>query len=128
VIILALGAAAYVFRGDVVDLFSPPPAPDANAINSAVDSAFAVIDPQDHSASVVEVGGREVPRDRIVLHAASSALRANLEITRAVERAGGTILYGVESTDQKRRWQTVTLGVSAGDSLIREIMLVSRVR
>jgi hypothetical protein len=63
-----------------------------------------------------------------VLDRGGSVLRANLVITRAVERAGGDILYGVESTDRKRRWQTVTLGVSAGDSLIREITLVSRLR
>ena len=127
-IIAALGLAVYIFRADIADFFSPPPPPDAGAINRAVDSAFVRIDPTDLSASATEAEDREIPRDRLVLPGTASALRANLEITRAVERAGGTILYGVESIDPKRRWQTVTLGVSAEDSLIREIMLVSRVR
>jgi len=69
-----------------------------------------------------------LPRDRVVLPGGASVLRANLTLTRAVERAGGTVLYGIESIDSKRRWQTVTLGISAGDSLIREVMLVGRVR
>ena len=127
-IIAALGLGGYVFSSDIIDFFSPPPPPDPHAINRAIDSAFARIDPEDLSTSTMEVEDCELPRDRLVLPGTASALRANLEITRAVERAGGTILYGIESTDRKRRWQTVTLGVSAGDSLIREIMLVSRVR
>lgn len=128
VVVAGLAIAAYVFGGDIMDFLIPPPPPDVNAINQAVDSAFVRIDPQDLSASIVELEDCSITRDRLVLRRGASALRANLEITRAVEKAGGMILYGVESTDQKRRWQTVTLGVSAGDSLIREIMLVSRVR
>ena len=99
-----------------------------SAINRAVDSAFVVIDPQEVSAATTDIEDREIPTDRVVLPKGASVLRANLTLTRAVERAGGTVLYGVESTDRKRRWQTVTLGISAGDSLIREVMLVSRVR
>jgi hypothetical protein len=30
--------------------------------------------------------------------------------------------------DEKRRWQTVTLGISDGDSLIREVRLEKRLR
>jgi hypothetical protein len=80
------------------------------------------------SGATADAENSEIPRDRVVLPRGASVLRANLAITRAVEKAGGTVLYGVESTDSKRRWQTVTLGISAGDSLIREVMLVSRVR
>jgi hypothetical protein len=127
-VIGVLVIAGYVFRREIVDFLSPPPPPDVTAIHGAVDSAFAGITTQEMSASVVELDGCEVPRDRLVLPSGASAFRANLAITRAVERAGGSILYGVESTDRKKRWLTVTLGVSAGDSLIREVMLVSRVR
>ncbi len=128
IVLIALGTAGYVFRTDIVDFFSPPPAPDVAAINRAVDSAFVAIDPQEVSAATADMEDCEIPRDRVVLSRGASVLRANLTLTRAVERAGGTVLYGVESTDRKRRWQTVTLGISAGDSLIREVMLVSRVR
>ena len=128
IVLIVLGTAGYVFRTDIVDFFSPPPPPDVAAIHKAVDSAFVVIDPQEVSAAPADMGNCEIPRDRVVLPNGASVLRANLTLTRAVERAGGTVLYGVESTDRKRRWQTVTLGISAGDSLIREVMLVSRVR
>jgi hypothetical protein len=117
-----------VFRGDIVDFLSPPPPPSIEAINSALDSALATIEPQEVSTSMVELDGHSILRDRMVLSGKTSVLRTNLAITRAVEKAGGSILYGVESIDWKQRWQTVTLGVSAGDSLIREIVLVGRVR
>jgi hypothetical protein len=93
-----------------------------------VDSVFVAIDPERVSQETTEQGGSEIPSDRLLFPGCASALRANLEITRAVEKAGGTVLFGIESIDNKRRWQTVTLGISAGDSLIREILLVSRVR
>jgi hypothetical protein len=128
IVLIVLGIAGYVFRADVVDFFSPPPPPDVSAINRAVDSAFVVIDPQEVASATADIEDCEIPTDRVVLPKGASVLRANLTLTRAVERAGGTVLYGVESTDRKRRWQTVTLGISAGDSLIREVMLVSRVR
>jgi hypothetical protein len=128
ILLIALGTAVYLFRGDIVDFFSPPPRPDAAAINRAVDSAIVVIDPQEVKSARTDSGDREVPRDRAVLSKGASVLRANLVMTRAVEKAGGTILYGIESTDSKRRWQTVTLGISAGDSLIREVMLVGRMK
>jgi hypothetical protein len=127
-VLIAIGVAAYILRYEIVDVFSPPPPPEAEAIIEAVDSAFARIELLDRSTSTLQIEDHEIPRDRLVLAGDPAVLRANLEITRAVERAGGTILYGVESIDSKRRWQTVTLGVSAGDSLIREVMLVCRVR
>ena len=127
-VLTALAITAYLARESVIDFFSPPPPPDAATVNQAVDSAYARIGPEDLSSSIVDLGDREVAQDRVVLARGSSILRANLEITRAVEKAGGTILYGVESVDQRRRWQTVTLGISSGDSLLREIRLVSRVR
>jgi hypothetical protein len=123
-----VGVAAYIFRDHFIDFISPPPTPDASAISRAVDSVLVTIDPQDVSATTPDAKHSEIPRDRVVLKKGASTLRANLAVTRAVERAGGTVLYGVESTDSRRRWQTVTLGISAGDSLIREIMLVGRVR
>ena len=55
-------------------------------------------------------------------------LRANLIITRAVETAGGSISYGIESVDEKRRWKAVTLGITDGDSLVREVRLEKRLR
>lgn len=125
---IVLGTAAYLFRHDIVDFFSPPPPPDAQAIHRALDSAFVALEPEEVTSADVKAEAGEVPRDRVVLPRDGSALRANLAVTRAVERAGGTVLYGIESIDSKRRWQTVTLGISAGDSLIREVMLVSRVR
>jgi len=128
IVLIVLGTAAYLLRHDLVDFFSPPPPPDAGAIHRALDSAFVTLEPEEVTTADVEAEAGEVPRDRVVLSRGGSALRANLAVTRAVERAGGTVLYGIESIDSKRRWQTVTLGISAGDSLIREVMLVSRVR
>jgi hypothetical protein len=126
--LVALGALGYIFRGDITDFFSPPPPPDVDAVHLAVDSAFAYLHPKDVSASKTGLGTCEIPRDRVTLPSDMSLLRANLAITLAVEKAGGSISYGLESIDGKRRWQTVTLGISAGDSLIREVVLVGRVR
>ena len=80
------------------------------------------------TTSTVRLGGDEITQDRLELHRKRSMLRANLEITRAVERAGGEITYGIESIDEGRRWETVTLGISDGDSLIREVRLEKRLR
>jgi hypothetical protein len=126
--LIALGSAGYYYRSVIVDLVTPPPPPDATAINRAVDSALVMLDPQEVSSGTAPAGDSDVPRDRLILSGSASVLRANLTITRAAEKAGGSIHYGVESTDDRRRWQTVTLGISAGDSLIREVMLVGRVR
>ena len=49
-------------------------------------------------------------------------------LTRAIEKAGGEVLFGIESTDSRRRWQAVTMGISDGDSLVREIRLEKRIR
>jgi hypothetical protein len=128
VILILLGTAAYSFRSHIAGVFSSAPPPDPDAINRSLDSVLAGMAGRGISSSAVEIDGIEVRRDRLVLDGAAASMRANLDITRAVEKAGGSILYGVESTDPKRRFQTVALGVSCGDSLIREIMLVSRTR
>ena len=66
--------------------------------------------------------------DLLELSRETSVFRANHEITHAVEKAGGRIEYGLDSSDERRRWRTVTLGISDGDSLIREIRLKKRIR
>jgi hypothetical protein len=76
----------------------------------------------------VDLGDHQIAQDRLELPGESSLLRANLIITRAVETAGGTISYGIESVDERRRWQAVTLGITDGDSLIREVRLEKRLR
>jgi hypothetical protein len=128
VILAGLAITTYVLKDPLLGFLSPPPPPDMAILNQAIDSAYARIGPETVSASVVDLRNRQVTQDRIVIARGNSVIRANLEITRAVEKAGGTILYGIESVDQPRRWRTVTLGISNGDSLFKEIRLVGRVR
>ena len=58
----------------------------------------------------------QIPKD-------SSLLRANAEITEAVEKAGGEVAYGIESSDEKGRKVAVTIGVSIRRDLVREIKI-----
>lgn len=128
VIIVCAGIAAYAFHDPVSLLFARKERADLGVLERAIDSVYVVVDPQKLSSSVVELDAVEVRCDYLELSRDVSLVRTNLAVTRAVEKAGGEILYGLESTDGKRRWQTVTLGVSDGDSLIREIRLQKRVR
>jgi hypothetical protein len=128
IVIVAAGIAAYVFHDPVSLLFARRERADLVVLERAIDSVYTLVDPQKLSSSVVELGAVEVGCDHLELGRDVSLVRTNLAITRAVEKAGGEILYGLESIDGKRRWQSVTLGVSDGDSLIREIRLQKRVR
>jgi hypothetical protein len=128
IVVACVIALAYLLRDPAVELFSPPPRADIGRLHSAVDSALTKIGPRNLTTSTVDLGGRELTQDDLELSRRSSMLRANLEITRAVERAGGEIAYGIDSSDDTRRWQTVTLGISDGDSLIREVRLRRRLR
>jgi len=128
VVIVCIAAAGYLFKDRIVEFLSPPPRADLTVLNAAVDSACASLETSKTSSSTVDLGDHELTQDRLELPRTSSLLRANLIVTRAVERAGGSISYGIESVDEKRRWQTVTLGVTDGDSLIREVRLEKRLR
>jgi hypothetical protein len=128
VIVICIPAAGYLARGRIAEFLSPPPRADITLLNAAVDSACASLETRKTSSSIVDLGDHELTRDRLELPRTSSLLRANLIVTRAVERAGGEISYGIESMDESRRWQAVTLGVTDGDSLIREIRLEKRLR
>jgi hypothetical protein len=110
------------------DCFTYKPRADAALVNQAIDSVYAILEPRRVSASTAEVGDHQVRCDRLELERDSSMMRANHHLTRAVERAGGDVVFGIESTDQKRRWQTVTLSISDGDSIIRQIALEKRIR
>jgi hypothetical protein len=128
VAVVCVAAAGYLFKDRIVEILSPPPRADVTLIHAAVDSACASLETRKTSSSTVDLGDHELPQDRLELPRTSSLLRANLIVTRAVERAGGNISYGIELVDEKRRWQTVTLGVTDGDSLIREVRLEKRLR
>ena len=128
IIILCIAAAGYLYRDRIVERLSPPPRADVTVLNAAVDSACASLETRKTSSSAVDLGDHQLTQDRLELPGASSLLRANLIITRAVETAGGAISYGIESVDEKRRWQTVTLGITDGDSLVREVRLEKRLR
>ena len=127
-IVVSLVIAAYFLANPVLKFFSAPPRADILVLGEALDSAYASIEPKKISTSSVSLGRGELAQDRLELHRETSLFRANLEITRAVERAGGEVLYGIDSIDEKRRWQIVTLGISDGDSLICEVRLVRRIR
>jgi hypothetical protein len=127
-IIICVAAAGYLLKDGIVKYLSPPPRADVAALHASVDSACASLETRKMSSTTVDLGDHQLARDQLELPRASSLLRANLIITRAVERAGGAVSYGIESMDEKRRWQTVTLGISDGDSLIREVRLEKRLR
>jgi hypothetical protein len=127
-VVACLLAGAYFLRDRVSEFFSPPPRADIGLLNALVDSACVRLEPRRITSSTVTLGTGEITQNRLELERNSSMLRANLEITRAVERAGGEITYGIESIDDNRRWETVTLGISDGDSLIREVRLEKRLR
>lgn len=129
-IILIVSAAGIVYLnwGRIAASLSPPPRADVATLNAAVDSACAGLETRRSSSEVIDLGDREITQDRFELPRTSSLLRANLIVTRAVERAGGTVSYGIESVDEKRRWQAVTLGITDGDSLVREVRLERRLR
>ena len=127
-VIACLAMTGHLFKDRIVKFLSPPPRASVGLLNAAVDSACASLETRKATSSTVILGEQEITQDRLELPGKSSMLRANLIITRAVERAGGKVAYGIESVDEKRRWQTVTLGVSDGDSLIREVRLEKRLR
>jgi hypothetical protein len=128
IVILCIAAAGYLLRGRIAEFLSPPPRADVTVLNAAVDSACAGLETRKESSATVDLGDHQITQDRLELPRTSSLLRANHIITRAVETAGGTVSYGIESVDEKRRWQTVTLGITDGDSLIREVRLEKRLR
>ncbi len=128
ILIISIAAAGYLLRNRIAGLFSPPPRADVAALNAAVDSACASLESRKSTTAVVDLGEHEITQDRLELPRTSSLLRANLILTRAVENAGGTVSYGIESVDEKRRWEAVTLGITDGDSLIREVRLEKRLR
>jgi len=128
IILGCLAIAAYSFREPVGRFFSRGERADIAVLAQAIDSTYTLIQPRTLSTSTVSLGGCDVRCDLVELSRETSILRANLDITRAVEKAGGEVVYGLDSTDERRRWQTVRLGISDGDSLIREIRLKRRIR
>jgi hypothetical protein len=114
---------AYFYRADIARFFSTPKPPDAAAIDKAVDEAYARIKPVKVTTSVLEAGTARVKCDRVTIAKKASILRANCEITEAVEGVGGRIVQGVESADAKGKEAGVTLSVSDGSAVVREIRL-----
>jgi len=125
---LGAGAVAVYLNLPITKIFSRPNRPPAGVLEQALDSAYARIEPQAVSTSRVAVAGRTVRQDLVELARSSSTLRANLEITREVEKAGGEVAYGIESRDTKARRQVLTLGISDGDTLVCEVRLERRTR
>jgi len=126
-VLLALAALVY-FSRDAIERVIMPGRPDGAAIAAAIDSAYVRIGPVSVDSRSVDMDGRPVRCDYVRLSASRSVLRANLEVTRAVEKAGGGILYGIESYDERKRKQFLTLGISSDDSLVCEVKLERRIR
>ncbi len=124
---LALAALVYLSRG-LPGRLAAPPTPGAAAVAAAVESAYVRIQPSSVETSSMDSGDGRIRSDHVKLGRGQSLPRANLEVTRAVERAGGRVLYGIESYDGRRRRQFVTLGLASGDSLVCEVKLEKRIR
>jgi len=120
---IVAAAASYVYynRAALKHFFSNPPPPDAATIGRVLDEAYARIQPTKITSSMGVVAGKTIPQDRVQIPKAFSLLRANAEITEAVEKAGGEIAYGIESSDEKGRKVAVTLGVAIRKNLVREV-------
>jgi hypothetical protein len=128
ILVFTVTVVAYAMRQPVRGIFVRDERADAAVLNAAIDSVCAAIEPAKSSTSTLVLGEHDVTCDLLELSREASVFRANHEITRAVEKAGGRIAYGLDSSDEKRRWRTVTLGISDGDSLIREVRLKKRMR
>jgi len=127
VVLVALAALVYFSRGSMGRVVSPG-VPDSAAIGAAVESAYVRIQPLGVDRSSVDMDGRRIRYDYVRLSRTQSLLRANLEVTRAVEKAGGGVLYGIESYDERKRKKFLTLGISSNDSLVCEIKLEKRIK
>lgn len=125
--LLALAALVYFSRGHM-GRFVKHEAPDSAALAAAVESAYVRIGPAGVQTSSIDLDGRRIRYDYVRLSRNRSVLRANLELTRAVENAGGSVIYGIESYDERKRKQFLTLGIAAGDSLMCEVKVEKRVR
>jgi hypothetical protein len=124
-VVIAVVAANYVYfyRAELKHFFSTPKPPDAATLDKAIEAAYARIGPVKVSTSSLAAGTQQLKHDRVVIGKKASFLRANYEITCAVEKAGGRISSGVESTDNKGQETSVTLTVSDGQAVVREIRL-----
>lgn len=121
-------AALVYFSDDLIERLVSPEVPDGAAIAAAVERAYVRIGPAGVTTSSIDMGGRLIRYDYVMLSRRHSLLRANLELTRAVEKAGGGVIYGIESFDEPKRRQFLTLGISSGDSLMCEVRLEKRLR
>lgn len=120
--------SAYTLKDRARTFFTYKHRADDGAVHHAIDSVYAVLEPRKISTSTIADGDCRVRRDRVELERDRSIIRANHLLTRAVEKAGGDVVAGIESTDQGPRRQIVTLSISDGDSIIREIALEKRIR
>jgi hypothetical protein len=128
ILVCFIAAAAYGLKDEIRNFFTYKHRADVGVLHQAIDSVYTVLDPRRVSTSTTDPGGHRVRCDRVELSRGSSIIRANHKLTRAVEKAGGEVVLGIESSDQGRRWQIVTLRISDGDSVIREIALEKRIR
>jgi hypothetical protein len=131
---IALGALAiaahsvYQNRSEIRRFFAKPRPPDPAAVERAIDQAYSEIKPLKVTTSTATVGGREIRRDLVELPKSVAIARANARIAEAVEEAGGEVAYGVESGEEGARRVVVTVGVSVGKRLVREIKLEKNAR
>ena len=118
----------YNHRSEVRRFFSNPPPPEPGTIDLAIEEAYAKIKPTEVTTTNAEIGGEQVREDRVLLPKTASLLRANAEIARAVESAGGEMAYGIESADDRGRKTGLTLGVSIDKKLVRQIRIEKSTR
>lgn len=100
--------------------------PDPSRIEAALDSLYATLSPlKIESKASVEEGIR---CDRLLFDRKTSLTRVNLQIARSVESRGGEIAYGFESSDNGKDIQCVTIGISDGEKLLREVILKKKLK
>jgi hypothetical protein len=130
-LVIIFSGMAYFFyshRDRLRVWFRPVERAGPERLEAVLDSVYRAIEAQSVTTTEVTLNGHDVRHDEVRLPRSGSLARANLDITRAVEMTGGQVVFGVESSDRRNRWRAVTLGISDGDSLVRQIRLERRSR
>lgn len=128
IILIAIGAAllASFITYERLKSYINEHKPDPAMIEASLDSLYVALSPI--SVEQGELGVGQVRCDRLLFDRKTSLVRVNLEITRCVERSGGEIAYGLDSLDAQKKKQYVTLGISDGKTLLRQVILEKKLK